>query len=276
MGNYYFGLKKRPFIAEPVPEAYCAFGDMESARIQISRCVERQEGVALVSGLSGMGKTLLCRTLQKQFQDRMGSVLLNGKNLTHPHVFFETLLSRFRAPFEAGNLTSMRETLVSLLGTSKQFRGGLLLLIDDAQAAPAEVFEEIRQLLDLTNSPEPGVRVVLFGDTGLEEKLTFPQLESFSQRITLRCFLESLNRDETAAFLQEELAQAGDTKGLFSREVCREIFRFADGQPRLINQLADHVLVLAAELRGKSASAGVSELPEENGIFSSFDSDSVL
>ncbi|MBP3695712.1 MAG: AAA family ATPase [Thermoguttaceae bacterium] len=276
MGNYYFGLKKRPFIAEPVPEAYCAFGDMESARIQISRCVERQEGVALVSGLSGMGKTLLCRTLQKQFQDRMGSVLLNGKNLTHPHVFFETLLSRFRAPFVAGNLTSMRETLVSLLGTSKQFRGGLLLLIDDAQAAPAEVFEEIRQLLDLTNSPEPGVRVVLFGDTGLEEKLTFPQLESFSQRITLRCFLESLNRDETAAFLREELAQAGDTKGLFSRDVCREIFRFADGQPRLINQLADHVLVLAAELRGKSASAGVSELPEENGIFSSVDSDSVL
>ncbi len=276
MGNYYFGLKKRPFIAEPVPEAYCAFGDMESARIQISRCVERQEGVALVSGLSGMGKTLLCRTLQKQFQDRMESVLLNGKNLTQPHVFFETLLSRFRAPFESGNLISMRETLVSLLGTSKQFRGGLLLLIDDAQAAAAEVFEEIRQLLDLTNSPEPGVRVVLFGDTGLEEKLTFPQLESFSQRITLRCFLESLNRDETTAFLREELVQAGDTKGLFSREVCREIFRFADGQPRLINQLADHVLVLAAELRGKSAFAGISELPEENGIFSSVDSDSVL
>ena len=276
MGNYYFGLKKRPFIAEPVPEAYCAFGDMESARIQISRCIERQEGVALVSGLSGMGKTLLCRTLQKQFQERMETVLLNGKNLTDPRVFFETLLSRFRAPFDGRNLTSMREALISLLGTSRQFRRGLLLLIDDAQAAALGVFEEIRQLLDLTGSPELGVRVVLFGDPSLEEKLTFSQLESFSQRITLRCFLESLNRDETTAFLREELAQAGDVKGLFSRDVCREIFRFTDGQPRLTNQLADHVLVMAAESRGTREGAENAELPEENGIFSSVDSDSVL
>lgn len=243
----YFSLKKRPFTAEPVPEAFCAFGSTERARLQISRGIERQEGVALVSGRVGTGKTLLCRTLQKQFRDVMETVILNGENLKNPKSLFQTIFSAFNIPCDPQDLTEMRVTMVRLLQSPSTFRNGLLLLIDDAQAAGLRVFEELRQLLDCTFAPGNGVRVVLFGNTSLEEKLAFPQMNSFSQRITIRCFLETMNRDETTAFLNQELKAAGDEKKLFSKDVCREIHRFTDGVPRAVNQLADQVLVMAGE-----------------------------
>ena len=247
MGKDFLGLTKRPFYAEPVPEAYCPFGSAEAARVEISRCVERLEGIALVSGLTGTGKTLLCRKIQAQFARKMQTILLNGNNLNHPKTFFESVLSRLNIPFNPETLGTMRDALNAALENSNRIHSGILLLIDDAQATGIRVFEEIRQLLDRTLKPEWGVRVVLFGDMSLEEKLSFPQLHSFSQRITTRCFLETMNRDETAGFLWMELEQAGSKKELFSRDVCREIHRFSEGVPRVTNQLADLLLIVAEE-----------------------------
>lgn len=253
MGNDFFGLTKRPFFAEPIPEMYCPFGSTEAARVEISRCVERLEGIALVAGLAGTGKTLLCRKLQLHFGRKMQTILLNGKNLNHPKTFFDSVLSRLNIPFDPRSLGAMRDSLNAALETSSRFHTGILLLIDDAQATGIRVFEEIRQLLDRTVKPEWGVRVVLFGDMSLEEKLGFPQLNSFSQRITTRCFLATMNRDETVKFLLTELKQAGAKKEIFSRDVCREIHRFSEGVPRVTNQLADILLLVAEEELKNSA-----------------------
>lgn len=288
--NEFFGLKKRPFFAEPAADAYCPFGGMEYARGQITRCVEQQEGIALVAGLSGVGKTLLCRTLEKQFLDKMDLVPLNGKNLNHPKAFYETLFSRLGLKASSDNLSLMRADFMKRLDASDKFQSGLLLLIDDAHACSLRVFEEVRQLMDSAHDLERGVRVVLFGNASLEEKLSFRQLAAFSQRITTRCFLESFNRDETTAFLRAELKQAGDEAGLFSKEVCRAIHKFADGLPRLVNQLANHVLVTAFEERqqkinaeNRASSNSIQDDSTENAeglqdsdVLSNVDSDSAL
>ncbi len=177
----------------------------------------------------------------------MPTVLMNGENLTEPHTFFEALFSRLELSGDLQNLSTMRDTLYRHLENSPRFQAGLLLLVDDAQATAIRVYEEMRQLLDRTEIPGQGVRIVLVGDMSLEEKLTLERLNSFSKRIVVRAFLEKFNRSETEAFLRMELKEAGDAKGIFSQEVCREIYRFADGTPRLTNQLADCLLVFGLE-----------------------------
>jgi hypothetical protein len=90
------------------------------------------------------------------------------------------------------------------------------------------------------------VRLVLLGGAALEERLASPKLESFSQRIAARCYLESLTRDQTQEYLQTQITAAGGAASrVFTPEVAQAVFAATDGVPRLINQLCDHALLLA-------------------------------
>ncbi len=101
-------------------------------------------------------------------------------------------------------------------------------------------------MTNLVARGQPCVRLVLVGGGPLEERLASPKLESFSQRIAARCYLESLNRGQTQDYLQAQITAAGGTASrVFAAEVAPAVFAATDGVPRLINQLCDHALLLA-------------------------------
>ena len=230
----------RPFFAEPNADNYCPCGPLEVARVSVSRCVERGEGVAFVIGKTGCGKTLLARVLGRQLRERggLGSVLLlDSSAVTSVETFFQTVYSQLGWSLENLDENGLRLGLAKHLEITSE---GLVFLVDDAHRGTFEVFEELRRLLDR------GVRLVLIGNGALEETFTNPALNPLSQRIAVRAFLEPLGREETKTFLREQYARAGgDAKKVFLDKVCAEIHRLADGVPRVINQLADHVLFLA-------------------------------
>ena len=89
--------------------------------------------------------------------------------------------------------------------------------------------------------------LVLAGGSRLEERFASAKLESFNQRVAARCYLEPLSHDETADYVRAQLSAAGAAPdGIFTEAALTAIHRAADGIPRLINQVADHALVLAA------------------------------
>ena len=101
-------------------------------------------------------------------------------------------------------------------------------------------------LTNLVHEDQPRVRLVVAGNRVLEERFASPKLDSFSQRIVARCYLESLNRTETQDYIHALVAAVG-AKGprLFPAESCNSVYKATDGVPRLINQVCDHALLLA-------------------------------
>jgi hypothetical protein len=92
--------------------------------------------------------------------------------------------------------------------------------------------------------------LVLSGTTALEERLTSVKLESFNQRIAARCYLQPLNYDETAGYVQSLTAAAGgEPSRLFADDAWQAVYHASGGIPRLINQVCDHALLLAATRR---------------------------
>ena len=80
----------------------------------------------------------------------------------------------------------------------------------------------------------------------LEEHLASPKLESFTQRVVARCYLEALNRAETQDYIMPQIAAAGgEGPQIFPAEACQSVYKATDGVPRLINQVCDHALLLA-------------------------------
>ena len=255
MNLEYFGLTRRPFLAEPSPEGFCPIGPVESAREEISRCVRRMEGVSVVTGDAGSGKTLLCRVLAKQFETDLDVAVLCGRNLCSARTLFQMILAQIGISYRNQDESELRISVFDYLSLPEYSLRGLFIIVDDAHTLRLRILEELRQLIDSVFTSRSGVRLLLVGMPMLEEKLADPRLNAFSQRITTRCYLEPLKRTETEEFLRTQIVTCGGKIGLFSKEVCNEIHRFSQGVPRVIHQLADHVLVTAHDTQQKKITA---------------------
>ena len=97
------------------------------------------------------------------------------------------------------------------------------------------------------------IQIVLVGQPELADMLSRPNLRQLNQRIVVRCRLESLDTEETSAYILHRLKVAGRADGaLFTPDALREIYRCSDGFPRMINIICDRALLSSyAESRGQ-------------------------
>lgn len=260
MYESFFALRQRPFSAAPLVSRYVPVAGLEQARRTLSRCIERAEGPALVIGPAGSGKTLLCYLLADEFQQRFQPVLLFSGHLATRRDLLQAILFELGLPYRGLEEGELRLALIDHLTRSPQCPSGILLIVDEAHALPLKLLEELRMITNVVRGGQPRVRLVLVGGPALEERLASPKLESFSQRLAARCYLESLDRAETCDYVRAQIHLAGgDPQQVFSQEALEAIYKGSDGIPRLINQISDHALLTAAQAKRRPVDAATIE-----------------
>jgi type II secretory pathway predicted ATPase ExeA len=241
-----FGLNRRPFASVPQIEHYFPATAIEGARATLTRCIQRGEGTGLVVGPSGTGKTLLCLLLAEQFRRSFQVVMLSTGRLSTRRALFQAILYELGQPYRGLDEGEARLAVIDYLMADESGSRGVVLLVDEAHTLPLRLLEEIRMLTNLTRTGQPLVRAVLAGGPALEERFASPKLDSFSQRLSARCYLESLNRTESESFIRSQIDSAGGLgEHVFPTETCQTVFQATGGVPRLINQVCDHALLLA-------------------------------
>lgn len=256
-----FQLAQRPFAAAPTAAAYVRTATHQAAVENLVRCIERAEGVGLLVGPSGSGKSLILQLLAAGFRDKFHVAMLNSAQLCTRKALLQSILFELKLPYRDQDEGELRLSLLQHLEPREGGPFGLLLLVDEAHTMPQRLLEELRQLTNVVRGGQPRVRLILAGSGSLEERLASPKLESFQQRLATRCYLQPLNREETLQYVREQILQTGGhVDRLFSSDALEAVFTATDGIPRLINQLCDHALVLAA-LGGHRQlnAAGISE-----------------
>jgi type II secretory pathway predicted ATPase ExeA len=257
MYKTYFHLRTRPFAAVPCVEHYFPAAAAEAARTTLQRTLERAEGIGLLTGGPGSGKTLLCQKLAQGLRAMFPAVLLAGGRLTTRHALLQAVLHDLGQPYRGLDEGELRLALADFLATAKSCANGILLVVDDAQTAPRRVLDELGTLANLVRDDQPAVRLLLAGNRLLEEHLTNPRLESLNQRVVARCYLQPLNRAETQEYLHGRIAAAGaQAARLFPVEACQAVYQVTEGVPRLVNQLGERVLVAVSAAGRRQVSRG--------------------
>lgn len=247
MYEQHFSMTSRPFGSAPDVERYFPATAIDDARQRIVFCIERGDGPAVVIGSPGIGKTLLLEVLASTFRERFDVVLPTGTQLCTRRALLQVILHSLDMPYENLGEGELRLTLIDRLQREDNASEGLLLLIDEAQSLPLKLLEELRMLTNLFKNRKPCMQLVLAGPSLLEERLGGPSLELLQQRIASRCYLEPMDCNETRQYVQSRIiAAGGSAEALFDDEALDAVFRSTDGVPRLINQLCDHALLLAA------------------------------
>lgn len=247
MYESFFGFRERPFPSAPLAAAYFPNASHEHARQQIDRCIDRAEGLAMIVGGAGTGKSLLLQVLAAKFREKFWVATLGSTSLCTRRALLQNILFELKLPYRDMEEGELRLSLIDHLQPSRECLHGLVLLIDEAHTLPLRLLEEIRLITNLVREGEPRIRLVLAGSPALEERFTSPKLESFSQRIVSRSYLQHMSATETAAYVRHQIGRVGGKpEAIFDNDALQAMFRATDGICRLINQVGDHALMLAA------------------------------
>ena len=241
----------RPFMSVPRTQFYHPTKVIDAALHALDRAIRRAEGIGLVVGPPGTGKSLLLAKVAESVGEDFSVALLSGARICTRRALWQSILAEVGRPYRGIDEAELRISLAELIRSLAASGSGLVVLVDEAHTLPLRLIEELRLLANMP-TPLPAVHLVLAGPAALEERLGDPKMESFSQRIAVRAYLEPLDHPETVAYLRTQTKAAGLEWGKCFEPGCDDaVYTAADGVPRLMNQICDHALVAAAGRRVK-------------------------
>jgi type II secretory pathway predicted ATPase ExeA len=246
MYESHFGLRFKPFRTTPDLEGYYPATSHERVLGLLQQALDDEEGLLLVTGDPGTGKTLLCHALLEKLGDSVATALLTNSHFPDRAALLQSLLFDLRLPHEQHGEQMLRLTLTDHLLQSMAAGRRTVLVIDEAQHLSPDLLEELRLLGNLESRRRKAVQIVLAAQTGLETTLSLPDLHAFRQRLAVRARLEPLDLHEAADYLLHQLRRAGgQPQRILSDEALEVLARLTQGVPRLLNQAAHQSLLLA-------------------------------
>lgn len=247
----HYGLKAKPFSLSTDPRSlYTAPGHAE-ALDDLLAAIRRREGIVVVTGEMGTGKTTLCRAALYQLDRKTFTTFVPD-----PFISREDLLRMLLVDFGEVSVEELRKgrlsgatrpdlsyQLYEFLTSLESVDAFAVLVIDEAQHLASPLLEEVRALSEL----EAGRRlmqIVLVGQPELESHLKQPHLRQIDQRVTMRCEVKPFSREDLTGYVSHRLALAGGAKDRisFSPAALDLVHRASAGIPRVINLVCDRAL----------------------------------
>jgi hypothetical protein len=133
----------------------------------------------------------------------------------------------------------------------------VLVVLDEAHLLDADSLTDLRLLVSSALDDTPPLKLLLVGQHALAQTLRQTVLRDLLDRITVRYHLHPLDREQTAAYLDFQMKQAGGTGKEFDATSKSLIHDYTGGVPRQVNNLATACLLAAAAANTHHVTEGV-------------------
>jgi len=251
MYERFYGLSERPFELTPNPR-YLFLSPRHSealTMLQYGTC--RRNGLTLLIGDAGTGKTTLVHAALEAHHGPNGfTVFLTNPALTRDE-FFEFLADGFGLSQEARASKSRLLLELSRLLADRRAAGCVsALIIDEAQCLPDALLEEVRLLANIETTTEKLLSIILIGQPELADRLNASSMRQLKQRVALRCELAALDPAETTAYIGTRIRVAGgDGATVFTSSAIEAIYGASGGIPRIISVICENALISGFALK---------------------------
>lgn len=245
MYTEFYGLKEKPFNLTPSPRFLYLGESHREALALLTYGVLDRKGFILLTGEVGTGKTTIVQALLTTLTGEVQCVHLSNPLLSPRDFILYLGHSVFKNEARFRSKTEFLLKFESFLRQCLQHQKNFVLIIDEAHKLSFELLEEIRLLSNMETAEEKLINIFLVGQPELLENLQQPRCRPLLQRISVRHHISPLNLDETEEYLKTRLRSAGgrDVDRVFSKDVIKELHQYSMGYPRMINILADNVLL---------------------------------
>ncbi|MEJ2655804.1 MAG: ATPase, T2SS/T4P/T4SS family, partial [Desulfobacterales bacterium] len=234
----HFNLAEKPFKLTADPKFLWLGEKHKEALATLKYGVIDQKGFILVSGDVGTGKTTLINALLENIDD---NILV--ANIKDPALNLIDFLNFIAISF---NISQRFTSKVDFIVYFSQFLKKIysenkcvLLIIDEAHSLSKDLLEHIRLLSNIELPDEKLINIFLVGQNEIHQTLALPECRAIRQRISLAYQIKPLSESETSDYIKHRLKIAGTEKEIFTKNAVREIYRFSNGYPRLVNIICD-------------------------------------
>lgn len=247
----YYGLREKPFSLSADPRFLYKSPSHAPTFEDLRAGIRRREGLIVLTGDIGMGKTTLVKAVLEDLDRKTFSAFVPDPFLSREDLL-KMLLIEFGVmsieDVKSGRLSrasrpELSYPLYEFLKSLVPLQAYAVLVIDEAQNLSPVLLEEIRILSEL-EAPEKLLQLVLVGQLELQAKLKLDEMRQVDQRVSVRCELKPLTRDVVSTYIDHRLDVAGGGRDRvqFSDAAVDEIFRVSQGVPRLVNLICDRSL----------------------------------
>jgi type II secretory pathway predicted ATPase ExeA len=242
----HFGLKCRPFPPMPDTCLYYPASSHEKAVAALERGIMDDEGILVLTGAPGTGKTLLGYVLLERLDKQIFSAFITNSHFADRTSLLQAILYDLGVPHEGGTEQILRLRLTEQLLKNCAEERRTVVIIDEAQHLSADLLEELRLLANLEAGRGKALQIVLIAQPALAQTLQQPGMEALQQRVTVRPAVGAFEAEEAYDYLLHHLRLAGGKPETIFDETALEVLaRGTQGLPRYLNQAAHQALVLA-------------------------------
>jgi len=242
-----YGLKWNPFAPEVPVEAFHVGARLDSFCWRVEQLVG-EGGFALVTGLSGLGKSVTLRVLAERLSAlRDVQIGVLSRPQAGLHDFYRELGELFGVQLQPhnrwGGAKALRERWQAHIDASLCRP---VLIIDEGQEMQLAVLNELRLLCSARLDSHLLLTVVLAGDQRLIERFRSEELLPLGSRMRVRLALERATPEQLRELIVHALAKAGAPK-LMTTELVATLCDHAQGNLRALMNMAGELLAAAAQ-----------------------------
>ena len=239
---------RAPFSLSPNPNLMytppALLGALEKIRFMIA---ERQ-GLALILGDNGIGKSTVLRYLEAEYSaEGYKTALLNQTEFPSPYAMLKAICAEFYIDAKRSQVAQHKAFEEYLLAEFKADRT-VILFVDEGQRLDADQLEVVRALLNFETYEHKLLQIVLAGTLELRDRIMAKRNKALRSRIFAPCLLNVMMPDEIAGMIDFRCERAG-IPNPFNEECTQKIASLSGGVPRTALLICAHAWNLAKRLK---------------------------
>ena len=257
MFKEYYGFTKNPFDKQSISAKDAFESKDHKAMISCLSYLHKIRGIGVFVSAPGFGKTYALRCFTNTLDRNLNEIAYLTLSTVSVIDFYRQFCAAIGIDPPHGKAAMFRAIQERLFHLFKEKKKPLLLVLDEAQKLSTDILNDLKMIMNHDYDSLNCFSIALAGEKHLSHNLEKPVHEALRQRIVINYTFEGLEADETEAYIIHKLKIAGVVPSVLGEGILSAISGYANGCPRLIDNLMTQAFMLGAQLDKKSLDSDV-------------------